>query len=81
MNSLTNCLTWCLADIPAHGQVNLATGSFVEEQEEGGSERAQRNSGQGPRPPVAVGTWLRRLTAIFGLAQLREEEIHTQTHG
>lgn len=71
MNS-TNWLTWCLADRLT--LINLATGSFVQEQEEGGSERAQC-SGQGSHPPAAVGTcWLRRLTAVFGLVQLREEE-------
>lgn len=74
MSSLANWLTYCLADIPVHMQVNLATGSFVEEQEEGGPERAQCDSGQGPHPPVAVGTRLRRLTEISHLVHLREEE-------
>ena len=59
-----------LTDIPVHLQVNLATGSFVEEQQEGESKC---NSGQGPHPPVAVGTRLRRLTGISGLIHLREE--------
>lgn len=55
-------------------QVNLASSSFVEEQEEGGSEC---DSGQGPHPPVAVGTRLRRLTAISILVQLRGTFAHT----
>lgn len=77
MNS-TNWPTWCLADRLT--LINLATGSFVQEQEEGGSERTQC-SGQGPHPPVVVGTcWLRRLTAVFGLVQLREEEGREESH-
>lgn len=77
MNS-TNWVTWCLADRLT--LINPATGSFVQEQEEGGAERAQCN-GQGLHPPVAVGTcWLRRLTAVFGLIQLREEEGREESH-
>lgn len=88
MSLLTNWLTQpfqCLADIPVHLQVNLATSGFVEEQEEGGSERTQCDSGQGQRPPVAVGTRLRKLAALSGPIHLREEkesftwEKHTHT--
>ncbi len=56
-----------LADISVNLQVELATGSFVKKEDEGGSECAQCNSCQGPHPLVVVGTWFRRLTAIFGL--------------
>lgn len=62
-----------LADIPVHLQVNLSTSSFVEKQEEGGSKCAQCDSGQVPHLPVAVGTRLRKPTAISGFVHLREE--------
>ena len=58
-------------------QVNLAGSSFVEEQEEGGSEC---DSGQVPHPSVAVGTRLRRLTAISILVQLRGTFVRIHTH-
>ena len=70
-------------NIPVHLKVNLSTCSFVEEHEEGGSKCAQGNSGEVLHLPVAVGTRLRKLTAISGFVHLREEvkeRITWETH-
>lgn len=59
-------------------------GGSAEEQDHGGSERTQCRSAQGPGPPAAVGTSLRRLTAVRSLVHLRgaggEGDRYTQTN-